>query len=514
MFKGKILIFLVLLVVVAIAWRFAGERAMKVEPETVPDIAVDANTSISRGVSGLLEQQGESEESFFFPLYDPYLALISRIQLADLAEQTLDAQYYLFHDDTAGRALLASFIKAANRGVKVRLLLDEMDVKGREALFARLAADNENLEIRVFNPIWLRSLGALSSLEFLVRFPRVTRRMHNKSFTVDNISSIVGGRNIGNEYFAVESEVAFSDFDLLIGGAISVDVVNEFNLYWHSGIAVDISRLADPSDNSVYQTWGKEIEKDLDHYYQLVDKYKAHVINNLKAGHLKPYFDRGEVIFDQPEKVLTPLSDNNGHLAPKILALMGSAQQKLTVVSPYFIPGDVGMSLFKSLRDQGVDITILTNSLSANDVAAVHSGYSNYRRDLLEMGVKLYEMKPQNDDQTISLLGSRNVSLHAKSFVVDEDKIFVGSFNLDPRSALHNTEMGVVFNNSEYASGMVGGIGDYLSANAYRVALKPDGTMQWHDDVSGVVYDTEPETSWLQRTVVGLISWLPVEWLL
>nr|CAA6829081.1 MAG: Cardiolipin synthetase (EC [uncultured Thiotrichaceae bacterium] len=415
--KRGFLFAIILFALLLLAIRFVGENHYKVEPQTIPAFAVNPDTTIFKSVQALLDKADSPAESMFYPLADPHLALISRIQLADNAVESIDVQYYLFHDDDVGRALLRALVEATERGVKVRLLLDDMDVGGREGLFTKLAADNKNLEVRVFNPSWLRTF---KPLEYLARFPRVTRRMHNKSFTVDKISSVVGGRNVGNEYFDVNTEVAFTDFDILASGAISRDVTKEFDAYWHSGLAYDVAHLGGSISDAGYMVWSIQLETDLGKYREIIAKSKDLITDRMMRAELKPYYDRGEVIFDRPDKVITPLLDQSGHLAPTIMKLMGSAKEKLLIASPYFIPGEVGMKLFRDLRERDVEVIILTNSLAANDVAAVHSGYMDYRRELLEIGVQLYEMKAFNRDHSLSFLGSKNASLHAKSFIVDQ----------------------------------------------------------------------------------------------
>ncbi len=245
-----------LAIAIMLAIRVAGNKAFRVVPESVPDVRVCPDTELAQAVAETLVGQNDHSKSLYSPLGDASKAFLSRIHLANLAERTVDVQYYLFNDDEAGRALLATLIAAASRGVKVRMLLDDIDIKGRERVLSRLVSEIEHLDIRIFNPVWLRHARLL---DYLARFPRSSRRMHNKSFTVDNIATIVGGRNIGNEYFNVGGDVSFADFDILAAGPIAVEVVGEFDRYWHSGIAVDVTQLGKPASDATYARWRQSV---------------------------------------------------------------------------------------------------------------------------------------------------------------------------------------------------------------------------------------------------------------
>ena len=511
------LLVITLIALALLILRYMGERRFAPVPQALPSVSINTDTPIYHAVQQEL-QDSTADMSLFVPLGNAHLALMGRIQLAESAQQTLNIQYYLFHDDDAGQAMLAALVEAAERGVKVRLLLDDMDTAGREGLLIRLAANYPNLTIRIFNPVYTRSFRPL---DFIARFPRSSRRMHNKSFTADGIASIVGGRNIGNEYFEVDSEVAFLDLDVLAAGPVAAEVTQAFNRYWYSGIAFNINTLGDAAEDTDYQAWRDQLQASLQAYRDELQKLGPLPVQRLMKNELRAYTGPSEVIYDAPEKVISTLFASGDWLAPHIVKLLASARQELIIVSPYFIPGKNGVQLMKSLADKGVAVTILTNSYSANDVVVVHSGYIDYRRALLEAGVQLYELKSSNpEQQTFSLFGSRRSSLHAKTFLIDQQRSFVGSFNLDPRSAIHNTEMGVVFDNSDYGQTAHQYIMEQLAERAYQVTLSETGRMQWieHRQVNSEMiretHATEPGTTLLQRGLIYLISWLPVEWLL
>ena len=494
--------------------RLAGNRAFRVVPQPLPDIEGCGNTALAEAVAASLAGKSDKTKSLYSPLGDAFKALLSRIRLTDLAEKTIDVQYYLFNDDEAGRALLANLIAAAGRGVKVRLLLDDIDIKGRENLLSRLVSEIDHLEIRIFNPVWLRHARLL---DYLARFPRSSRRMHNKSFTVDNIATIVGGRNIGNEYFNVGGDVNFADFDILAAGPIAAGVVDEFERYWCSGIAVDVAQLGRPARDGRYTRWMESVAQCQQRIHEEIDTHESLVPEQLLTGSLDACHGHGKVLFDQPQKVLGGLYDTEGSLAPIITKLLSSAQEELLISSPYFIPGDLGVSVIRDLRQRGVRISLLTNSFKANDVVVVHAGYIDYRKQLVELGVRMYEFKPDSRAANISLMGSKRVSLHAKTFVIDRGRQFVGSFNLDPRSAIHNTEMGIVFDSAEFAESLYQSQLERLEMSAYRLRLGSRGTLEWVEKTQSgetIIHATEPGMSRLQRGLIYLLTWLPVEWLM
>ncbi len=237
----------------------------------------------------------------------------------------------------------------------------------------------------------------------------------------------------------------------------------------------------------------------------------------LLRGNLNACHGHGEVLFDQPEKVLGGLYDTEGSLAPTIIDLLSSAEDELLISSPYFIPGELGMSVIRDLVQRGVRISLLTNSFKANDVVVVHAGYIDYRKQLVELGVQMYEFKPDSRTANLSLMGSKRASLHAKTFVIDRSRQFVGSFNLDPRSAIHNTEMGIVFDSGDFADSLHESQLERLERSAYRLRLGKGNTLEWVEKTASgetLIHATEPGTTRLQRGLIYLLTWLPVEWLM
>jgi len=507
-----------LLILVAIGLlilRIIGNKALVLTPEPQPEVTVDQTTPLYQLVEKSLNTQTPTAPNLLYSLGNPHIALLDRLQLIDAATQTIDVQYYLFHDDDSGQAVLEALVEAAKRGVKVRLLLDDMDMIGRDGIFVRLTKENPNLQVRIFNPFYLR---VFRIPEYPARFPQVTRRMHNKSLTVDRIATVVGGRNIGNEYFSFKTEVAFADFDLLAAGKIAADVTEGFNKYWYSGLAMDITKLNDAANDEKFNLWQAKANQVLASYRSEVTNHQTDLSNLLSSMERRTYYADMKVIYDRPEKVISSFSDTSGNITGTIVDVMKSAQKELVISSPYFIPGKLGLDTFKGLIDRGVNVIILTNSFAANDVAAVHAGYVNYRRRLLEMGVKLYELKPLNAeaelDKGFELFGSKRASLHAKAFVADQKTTFVGSFNLDPRSSVHNTEMGFIFDEPAYGAASVEKTHAYMQQQAYELKLTDKNEIEWIDNATGTTHSTEPDMNLFQRSIIRVISWLPVEWLM
>jgi putative cardiolipin synthase len=441
-------------------------------------------------------------------------AFAARVLLARAAERSLDVQYYIWHDDITGNLLCEALWQAAERGVRVRLLLDDNNTKGLDDDIAALDA-HPNIEIRLFNPYANRGwrLGELA-----VDFSRLNRRMHNKSFTADNQAAIVGGRNIGDEYFGAEGAVAFQDLDVLAAGAVVPEVSAEFDAYWNSASAYPAASLIPApkaADTTVREGWAKLHEQpEAGRYLDAVRE--TSLIRDLLARSLQLDWMGARVVSDDPAKVLSPLERTDLNMLPRMQAAVGKPARELDLVSPYFVPTEAGTAALREMAQSGVRVRILTNSLAATDVTPVHAGYSNYREALLRAGVHLYELKPsaqQKSVQRSGIGGSSHASLHAKTFAVDRSRIFVGSFNFDPRSARLNTEMGVVLESPALAARLSGALDAMLPSDAYEVRLSPDGRgLEWIE--GDVHHSSEPGVGWLRRTWVGFLSILPIEWLL
>jgi len=463
-------------------------------------------------------------QSGVHPLGNGVDAYVARLALARVAERSLDVQYYLFHRDKTGFLLAGHLLQAADRGVRVRLLLDDMDMGGRDAGLAAID-QHPNIEIRLFNPFPSRGLRVM---DFLTHFGTVTRRMHNKSFTADNQATIVGGRNIGDEYFDAADGTNFGDMDLLAIGPITTEVSDAFDRYWNSELAVPIEALAGPGDSALLESARERLGAEVDDLPNTVygrELFSSGLTARLKANDVPFYWGESRLIYDLPEKVRTDPEDRSTHMGPEFTDLLARAQTDLIAISPYFVPGPEGTALFAALVERGVRVTVLTNALAATDVPAVHSGYSRYRRDLIAAGVELYEMKPTGDGRDgRSRFGESQASLHAKTLVIDGQQVLVGSMNLDPRSDLLNTEMGVIVDSPVLAAKVVTWRDQELPKIAWRVELEtveaplsPAGEEErlvWVSRENGEEvrhYGREPEASLWARLQAALLKLLPIE---
>jgi len=436
-------------------------------------------------------------------------AFAARILLARAAERSLDVQYYILHADVTGGLLCEALWQAAERGVHVRLLLDDNNTRGVDPAIAALDA-HPNIEVRLFNPYVNRGFRLA---DLATDFSRLNRRMHNKSFTADNQATIVGGRNIGDEYFGGESDVAFADLDVLATGAVVPAVSAEFEAYWNSESAYParalIAAAGRDSAAQVREAWSK-LAADPRAARYLEALRTSTLVQQLLAGSLALEWAPAHVVADDPAKVLHPPEREDLRMLPRLTAALGDPARALDIVSPYFVPSEEGTAALRAFVERGVKVRVLTNSLAATDVAAVHAGYAKYREPLLRAGVRLYELKPAAQ-KTPHPGTSSDASLHAKTFAVDRARIFVGSFNLDPRSARLNTEMGVVMESARLAGALSEALDRDLTRLAYEVRLAGDD-LEWRDGDTRL--GAEPGAGVFKRLWIGLLSLLPIEWLL
>ena len=451
---------------------------------------------------------------------NPDDAFAARVLLATATEKSLDAQYFLWNGDQVGYLLFEALWQAAERGVRVRLLLDDINTSGLDPTIAALDA-HPNIEVRLYNPLVRRNAHGLN---FLTDFARVNRRMHNKSFTADNQVSVVGGRNISNEYFGAGNGIGFADLDVLAVGQAVTDVSKEFDVYWNSPSAYPAASMvgvagteATANLKAVFSATRADPESAA--FLDVVRK--TPLVSDLLNGRIAFEWTTAKVLYDDPAKTLDTEARTDVLLFPKLVRTIGQPEKALDLVSPYFVPGDDGAAALGALSRKGVKVRILTNSLAASDEKSVHAGYAKHRKDLLRAGVQLYELKPtaaQHSGEKDHRYGkSSSSALHAKTFAVDRERMFVGSFNFDQRSALLNTEMGLVLDSPAAAQRLAAFFDAEAPLAAYEVRLTPDGgDLEWIEQTSSgsTRYDTDPGTSWFLRMKVNILSILPIEWLL
>lgn len=487
--------------------RFA--RHAQGSPGHALPVAMDA-TALDRLVAPLLAAR--PGESGLVLLQDNLDAFAVRALSARAAGRSLDLQYYIWHDDFTGRMLDYELLRAADRGVRVRLLLDDLNAHGRNSTLAALDA-HPNIEVRMFNPTRNRKGTIARSLEMLLRLVSVNRRMHNKAWIADGRIAVVGGRNIGDEYFSAASQINFIDLDALVLGPAVRQTEAIFDEFWNSTAAITLQALKQARPGALERLHAHMEEADRsarNHPY----------VRRLYATHGIAEFVRGDPPLYWPQQLAVlsdPASKGQGGgearwLVHPLAAAMTQARGSLHLVSPYFVPGTPGLAFLRRLRARGVAVEVLTNSLAATDVLAVHSGYAPYRKRLLDAGVTLYEQKPRGV-QDSSLFGSSGASLHTKAFVVDDDAGFIGSFNIDPRSISLNTEMGLLFRDPEAVAALQTLYRAKTEARyAYRLRLQ-EGTLRWDDAAAQppVSWEREPESRAWQRAAVWLLGWLPIE---
>ncbi len=460
------------------------------------------------------------KESAYLLLGNGLDAFVARAVLARVAEKSIDAQYYLLHNDVVGKLFINELLEAADRGVRVRLLVDDMDMEGRE--FGTAVLDSHpNIEVRLFNPFG-RNTGRF--LQFITGFGEQTRRAHNKSFTVDSIATIIGGRNIGNEYFVADPGMAFVDLDVMAIGPAATLVNGSFDIYWNHELSYPISLFVDspPTPEQVAErtrAFKDFIAEQKDSVY-MQELQHSNLATSLHEYSVELLPGKGHVVWDNPSK-LASYDEDSDMMLRDLVPYLNSVEKELLIISPYFVPGKKGTAFFKKLRDRGVRVAVLTNALSSTDVAVVHAGYANYREKLLDMGVELYELNRDLPDNDRSYKDWKfyqsKASLHAKCFIIDRQKTFIGSLNLDPRSVIHNTEIGIVIDSEEIADKITSFMDEEMEELAFRLELVPGsaGTKHilWHGIVDGEqkTLTTEPYSGFWQRFTVGLMRLLPIE---
>ena len=470
----------------------------------------------TRGGRAVARHQADHPgQSAFTLLADGVEALAARTLLADRAERSIDAQYYFILSDDTSRLFIAKLLAAADRGVRVRLLLDDIATQGYDVGMAALDS-HPNFEIRIFNPFSRRQGWAL---DFVTDFGRANHRMHNKSFTVDSVATIVGGRNIGAEYFAAREDVNFSDLDLLAFGEVAQDVGAAFDEYWNSELAIPVTAVVEPlEDPAVALAEGRErLGEALAEFDE--SRYDEAFESSLARYHAMDEevleWATWKVTYDAPEKALDDESEPGQRIAISLGEAIRGAQEEFILVSPYFVPLDSGVGLFRELRERGVRVVVVTNGLAATDVPAVHAGYAAYRKDLLEIGVELYEVR---SDVTVAAaeragMAFSKASLHTKGFIVDRRLLFVGSFNFDPRSVFINTEMGILVDSPPLARRAAAGLDGGIERHAYLVSLDDDGRLRWTGTRDGekVELHREPDASVWRRFTASFLRLFPIE---
>ena len=489
------------------------------EADRMVTTALSGETSLSQMISGFADSN--PGKTGIVVLDQGKQAYIKRSILADMAEESIDAQYYIWQDEITGKLLAARMINAANRGVRVRLLLDDIGSSSSEKMLTVMNS-HPNIDIRIYNPVrpGMR-FGIRKVINFLFEFSRLNQRMHNKTFTVDGVVTIAGGRNIGDEYFANHATENFIDLDLMVVGKNVPEVSSAFDLYWNSGAAIPLSILAGGSETIRHHQEG---------YVRLLQKPERREypwvisglddMQKLKSSLDSAIWAESDFVYDKPLDSESEFASNEtGAVWKRLLHEFEQTEKEALIESAYFIVLDKSMSGVKRVRDSGVNISVLTNSLATNDLWLVHAGYSGTRNGLLQNGVELYEFRPDAGScltfiDVQRLCDDVNVSLHAKTSVFDRERVFVGSFNLNPRSAYLNSEMAFVVKSKQLAQQVAAGIKRNMEPeSSWKVSLNDEQQLQWVSQYDGKekVYLYDPGSSIWQRARNYIFSLLPFD---
>jgi putative cardiolipin synthase len=448
--------------------------------------------------------------SGFYPLSGGLDALVTRLGLAEKAQKSIDLQYFIMKGDTAGLAVFKSLLMAADRGVRVRVLLDDIWTTTSDRKLV-LLNEHPNIEVRLFNPV---SRRGFTWLNIAFDFRRANRRMHNKSFSVDNAMSIIGGRNIGDEYFELKDDAVFVDFDVLAAGPIVSEISESFDDFWNHSHAMPIENIAKPLKNETLESFRATTGVDLRvlHGGVIEGNAQSNLLQDVLTGQIPLYPASARVIADSPDILSEKAGPEHQLLVEGLSELLLDAEHELVVVSPYYVPLKNGIQFAREARSRGIEITMVTNSLASTNHIAVHSGYSKYRRDAIRAGVKLYESRA-NAGRSIAAddEGPDRLVLHTKLIVVDRRYLVVGSPNMDPRSLEINAEKGLIIDSEALAGIVVEGILEQLPATTYQVIENESGKLEWRGRIDGeeVVVTREPQASRSRRLAAWFLKIVP-----
>lgn len=474
--------------------------------------ADDAQRKISEGLTAYL------------PLHDPFMSMAARVHLIHQAKHHLDLQYYIWEDDSIGQHLLAELLKAADRGVKVRLLIDDQNGTKLDETLIQLA-QHPNFEIKLFNPYKFRHFRVM---DYVFRFKNINHRMHNKLIIADGAVAVTGGRNISREYFDASEHFQFADMDIFFAGKSVENANSTFLNFWNDDLSYSVKQLIkkdkQESLDGIRQQYASSEnfkEPDTDKRIQQAELQISQNLKNSPVQWAKAHF-----IADTPDKIRGQ-SKPDQLLFSQFSQIMGEPKHNIDLASAYFVPTNYLADYLNLLPKKDIKVRVLTNSYLANDVPLVHSFYQKYRKSLIKNGVQLYEFKPhiERENRTwyevmtgniIPAKGKNSSRLHAKFFDIDH-MVFIGSFNFDPRSAKLNTEVGLVVESEILQQQISKSFDEYLPQMAYELKLNQQGKIIWFDhQKNGTVIEhkIEPETTKFQRLMIKAVSYLPIEWMM
>ena len=480
-----------------------------VEQETGFSIPASAETMLGK-ISLEWRLSHPDSESFFFPLAHGSDAFGARLRLIDAAEESIDLQYFLMKDDIVGAMMSAELLEAADRGVRVRFLLDDIFTTIKDVdLF--ILDEHENIEVRLFNPIARRGIKYLN---YLWNFSRTNRRMHNKSFTVDGSFTIVGGRNLAAEYFSLNDDTEFFDLDVLALGPVVDEVAASFDSFWNFSKALNIQHLSGKPSRDKMARARQNIDSVMSSTGAAIylDAINSKILVQLINGETEAIVAKAKLMAENPVKLKLSVNDDSERLINELGEFMLNARHEVLIISPYFIPTSNGMDFIQSIRDKGVRFKLVTNSLASTNQVAVHGAYERYREGLLAMGVEIYEARPDAFQAMAQNSGTQlRTTMHTKLLIIDQRYVFIGSLNMDPRSLVINTEMGIMIDSPNLAEVLLADMRDTFAEVVYRLVLNEEGKLRWHarEDGEAVEFTREPQTSWWRRLSANIFKILP-----
>ncbi|MEP6720355.1 MAG: phospholipase D family protein [Variovorax sp.] len=495
-----------------------GCASLRYDVPRVPSYAFDQPMLTRLGQSYVSQFASTPGQSGFHLLVSGSEAFAARAALAESTERTLDLQYYSITHGATSTLLMDSALRAARRGVRVRLLLDDLNVGARDVDLAMLAA-NSNVQVRLFNPFLRRgNFGIPRALEWLNDSDRLNRRMHNKLWIADGAVVVMGGRNLGDTYFDASPDGDFADLDVLATGPVVAAVARSFDEYWNSGSAVPIESIVGPAPTSaaVERARAEMAEqaarfRESDYAGALREAAFGLLV---RTGRVPLIVAPAEVLYDAPIELYPDAGDRTSAIFPVLRRFVEKAQREVIMVSPYLVPGVPGVAALCSAIRRGIRVRILTNSLVSTDVPAVHAGYSRYRPELLACGVELYELRPRRKSLQLARPGlSSGASLHTKAMVVDGEVVFIGSMNLDPRSRFLNSEVALQIESGELGRQLVNLFDEATAPDqVFRVGLDEAGNansaLHWESIENGqpIRYTRDPLASEWRRWLARLLG--------
>jgi putative cardiolipin synthase len=476
-------------------------------------IASTATADTTLGALPLEWTQNHGRQSGFLGLPNGTEALGARLRMMEEAEHSINAQYFLLKPDRAGALFVGAMLLAADRGVKVRFLIDDIFTPGLDKELTLLSS-HPNIQVRLFNPMGDRSFKYGN---YLLDFKRANRRMHNKSFTVDGALSIVGGRNIAEEYFELQQDVVFDDYEVMAIGPVVSEISSAFDQFWNSELAVPVEAFAVDVDPGELNLWRKEVRKTADSSAQgdYARAVNSTLVLDLMADKIEPVPARAVVVTDSPEKLQAAVGTRElATMAAELGQRFDKAQKEIVIITPYFVPRMAGVEVIEGLLARGIRVVVITNSLASNNHTAVHSGYARYRKRLIKAGAELYEIKADEVGDWEGREGHPELlTLHTKAAIIDRETVFIGSLNFDPRSLDINSEMGLFITSDTVGAEVYDMVSESMAGVTYHVIVNDKDQLRWvfnHQNKHEVL-DKEPLTTWGRRVSAGFYRILPIE---